>query len=699
MDVDVTASDVPVNGNGGEPMSPPPPAKKRRFNEEMNRVAEIVLVLSALGRMRGGRAPTEMELELMVEARSKLAEMCQEFTPKDIIGSSDVRGVIEDLGLNVKDGRLGFSAPKISISEKLSLGKRKMEEAKQFLTPVVSHLSRPINGGVASPGPGKSVSVANKWISGEGTTVNPAGSHLSRPKMVLNGAASQGTGVPANSSANYYAGSWSTQPQSTISFASAPSKKVPIQSPVRARDPSIRPFMSQTPHGAFPGTTNQPMQGVHYGPTSSFQNNNHSEIAKMIYNVLHPRVKQYPVWNPPSRDYISRAMTCQMCEVTIYEVETLLICDACEKAYHLKCLQAKGVPKSEWHCSKCVRAANGKPFPPKYGRAVTTSTAKKVGSVDTKVNLQKPIVTTGPRVQNVPGFVSGAATTSRSETSRVNANTIASAAKTTYTGTQSFRDSLIRCTNSPALVSLTKTPDPTAIANKSVGTMSSSSSLRVGNLAPVNAISNATLSTPVTSSLVAEAPPVTENGYKSSSASDTADHSMLNTELTTQAQVVTVTSSGNSQPEVSQSETAKATEDAAMGQALNADDGLQASLENVSRCENTSESLNNKTTPENGQESSKDATEKFAFETCQNHSTETSTAVESDHDSKMTAEPSMPKDNYQTEEIASQPPSVSSNYHSQTEKETPNAQDTLQNVSEDSQEGKGLLSDLDDKNS
>ncbi|KAL0865716.1 hypothetical protein Bca101_044834 [Brassica carinata] len=143
-----------------------------------------------------------MELELMVEARSKLAEMCQEFTPNDIIGGDGVRGVIEDLGLNCKDQSLGFI----------------MEEAKHFLTPMVSHLSRPING-VASPGLGKNISMANKCISSEVTTVNPAVSHF-RPKMMLNGAASQGTGVPANSSVNYYAGFWSTQPQSTISFAS-----------------------------------------------------------------------------------------------------------------------------------------------------------------------------------------------------------------------------------------------------------------------------------------------------------------------------------------------------------------------------------------------------------------------------------------------------------------------------------------------
>lgn len=83
--MDIATSNAPMNlesvamvdGNGAEPVSPP--AKKPRFDEEMNRVAEIVLVLSALGRMRGGETPTALELELMFEARSKLAGMCLEF--------------------------------------------------------------------------------------------------------------------------------------------------------------------------------------------------------------------------------------------------------------------------------------------------------------------------------------------------------------------------------------------------------------------------------------------------------------------------------------------------------------------------------------------------------------------------------------------------------------------------------------------
>lgn len=136
--MDVAASNVPmhlesvstnlmVEDNGGDPVSPPP-AKRQHFGDEINRVAEIVLVLSALGRLRGGETTTELELQLMAEARSKLAGMCQEFTPKDVIRKDDVKAVIEDLGLNgkLKDQRLGFRAPKLTISEKLSLGKRKV---------------------------------------------------------------------------------------------------------------------------------------------------------------------------------------------------------------------------------------------------------------------------------------------------------------------------------------------------------------------------------------------------------------------------------------------------------------------------------------------------------------------------------------------------------------------------------------------
>jgi hypothetical protein len=96
----------------------------------LKRVAEIVLVLSTMARMRGGsKTPTPTEMELMAEARTKLAEACASFAPKDLVGREAIGSVIEDLGLNakLKDQRLGFRGPpKLTIKEKLENAKRKV---------------------------------------------------------------------------------------------------------------------------------------------------------------------------------------------------------------------------------------------------------------------------------------------------------------------------------------------------------------------------------------------------------------------------------------------------------------------------------------------------------------------------------------------------------------------------------------------
>ncbi|KAI3870522.1 hypothetical protein MKX03_022715 [Papaver bracteatum] len=109
--------------------------KKARvdYGGDMKRVAEIVLVLSAMGKMRGGRNPTDVEKGLMVEAKDKLVGICQFMSPQDVIPKDAIRVVMGDLGLNKSaDQRLGFCPHKMSISAKLVLAKRKMGESKKF---------------------------------------------------------------------------------------------------------------------------------------------------------------------------------------------------------------------------------------------------------------------------------------------------------------------------------------------------------------------------------------------------------------------------------------------------------------------------------------------------------------------------------------------------------------------------------------
>lgn len=102
--------------------------KKRPRIGELKRVAEIVLVLSMMAKIRGGKKPTEVEIGLMAEARRKLVEMCEGLAPKDIVARDAVGAVIEDLGLNakLKDQKLGFRGPRLTIAERFSQSKRKV---------------------------------------------------------------------------------------------------------------------------------------------------------------------------------------------------------------------------------------------------------------------------------------------------------------------------------------------------------------------------------------------------------------------------------------------------------------------------------------------------------------------------------------------------------------------------------------------
>lgn len=122
-------------------------------------------------------------------------------------------------------------------------------------------------------------------------------------------------------------------------------------------------------------TGHQPTQGVMFVPGPSFFTN-HEDISKFVQKILQPKVFDHPNWNPPSAEYTNKPINCQICKITITDIDSLLICDACEKGTHLKCLQSygnkDGMPKAEWHCPRCLTTNSGKPFPPKYGRVTRT---------------------------------------------------------------------------------------------------------------------------------------------------------------------------------------------------------------------------------------------------------------------------------------------------------------------------------------
>lgn len=449
-------------------------ARKRPRGGDVKRVAEIVLVLSAMAAVRGGRSPTAEERAMMEEARAKVVAMCEGLAPKDIVPREVIGGMIEDLGISGREQKLGFRPPKMSIAEKLLLTKRKMEESKEFVAHSATYSSQrlqstfgsptesrgpqhtarmfpsdkpghpPISSGGFQPAsPLGNVSAATTTplpyqlppnevrssIASSGLATSNLGrdssSSLSLPRVERthfrldgrpNGSPYPSQVQAANSSVDHFPAktpTWSLQPQSVSSVKTGPENKVQDHiaarvegaadisssrmAPQSTRDQNSRSFVTHTTPGHLQ-STQQLLLGNNFQPSSL--SSNHNEIGKIVQKLLHPQLPQHPTWNPPSRDYMNKAVTCQICKLTINEVENVLLCDACERGFHLKCLQSynhKGIPRGEWHCPKCLSLSSGKPLPPKYGRVmrnmntpkgpisaagVQPSSEKKVGILD-----------------------------------------------------------------------------------------------------------------------------------------------------------------------------------------------------------------------------------------------------------------------------------------------------------------------------
>ncbi|KAL3851171.1 hypothetical protein ACJIZ3_013053 [Penstemon smallii] len=463
-----------------------PPTKRIRGVSDRNlasgdvkKVAEMVLVLAAMGKMRGGRGPTLAEKELMAEARDRLAKVCEGFSPKEVFPRDSFGGVIEDLGLNkLKEQRLGFRPPKISIADKLLLSKRKMEKAEIFSLPSTPHSSQRLQGNPGAAVESRTVShpvqmsqLANSnhmsISSGNFQSASPSGhvttsnstpspyqlptseirpivpsalpsSHLGsaavprvdRPLLRSDGR-SNGSANPSQIQANYAANSnvrtptWSVQPQAISTAKIGSDNKVPVSVSLKVEG------AAEVKYGLPTQTVSRPVTAQTTGPLSQGTNhvqappvgNTHAEVGKIVQKLLQPRVSEHPTWKPPSRDYMNKALTCQMCMSTVTEIDSVLICDACEKGYHLKCLQTNqnGVPRGEWHCGKCLSLSNGKPLPPKYGRvmrnntpklsanpaAVPSTSIKKIAASDEKVGPAKITVNGNTSMPNVLTGVRG----------------------------------------------------------------------------------------------------------------------------------------------------------------------------------------------------------------------------------------------------------------------------------------------------
>uniref|UniRef100_A0A0E0A8P7 PHD-type domain-containing protein n=1 Tax=Oryza glumipatula TaxID=40148 RepID=A0A0E0A8P7_9ORYZ len=356
--------------------------RKRRRRGEMGRVAEMVMAAELLAR------------------------------PRELFPREAVRALVEDLGLarGRDPSAMGYRPRRASIAERILLTKRKMEEIKEApvypttnvsqttatrATTVFQHgASKPTTGlpmnisAVASfpvttpptiPSPNilkqTQLNESPSGVKAAGTSsivsvpsVGPTNIKVEKgvnsPTCTQNGA----TIGQANKSAHLTA---------TMSNPNIVRSSSHEGTPQHEKAPVIRPITVKN------GMTHQSRPGVSFiQRQSTFPN--HSAIAKTVQQVLHQPVN-HPNWIPPSTEYMHSGLGCQVCKVFIIDIHSMIICDACERGIHLKCLQHDGVnvlpPKAEWYCPTCVARSKGKPLPPKYGKVTRTVVAPKVNLI------------------------------------------------------------------------------------------------------------------------------------------------------------------------------------------------------------------------------------------------------------------------------------------------------------------------------
>ncbi|OEL29104.1 hypothetical protein BAE44_0009877, partial [Dichanthelium oligosanthes] len=374
--------------------------KRRRGVGELGRVAEIVMVLAAAGEERGGRAPTAAERALAAEARGALAAVVAgevELRPRELFPTEAVRALVEDLGLTRarEPAAVGYRPRKASIADRVVLTKRK-HGASMAATGSPRNLSTPM----ISPAITK-LPLLNGTVAGASSVKSPSlppfGSTDVKMEIVVSGSnvtQNEGAGTieQSNKSVHHTANSFNRSPLQSSSQADKSLDK---------KGPAIYPVTGSVVMGY-----QAPKRELSVKKQPIFSN--HKAIAKNVQWILHQPANCYS-WSVPSTEYMNTRLDCQICKVPITNMESLLVCDACERGMHIKCLQYcgnQGLTKTEWYCPTCLARSKGKPLPPKYGKVTRTIVVPKTsvtsGPQPSQVAEENPTEKNGNNNKNVP---------------------------------------------------------------------------------------------------------------------------------------------------------------------------------------------------------------------------------------------------------------------------------------------------------
>ncbi|KAJ7549866.1 hypothetical protein O6H91_07G072500 [Diphasiastrum complanatum] len=328
----------------------------------LGKAAEIILVLAGMGQMRAGRVPTSVETNLMKEAQKTLGSLISKVTPQDLMSNQ------------LADSLIGEMKSRRELELKKELAAKRAEEEKKAMDAISE---------ASIKAPLAAIATDRNFGTSE-----------------LGGLANDGFFV-RNVQHEATSSSGGSLDALGISAVKASAESVKHLLRVREEDTSesqiykmgidLFKLDSEIPDGqnieagqnlkessASPPFQSTLMEGIGVDQQLNESQSGltiHSRLVEIVQRLIPQSFARAA--NAVSNAYIASSVPCAICYQAVKDEASVLVCDGCEKAFHLKCLQPfylKDIPEGDWYCPKCVVESGGRSQLPKYGPIHRSST-------------------------------------------------------------------------------------------------------------------------------------------------------------------------------------------------------------------------------------------------------------------------------------------------------------------------------------
>ncbi|OAE33108.1 hypothetical protein AXG93_862s1000 [Marchantia polymorpha subsp. ruderalis] len=361
------------------------PVKRSRKNDFMSTApntveavigstAEIVIVLAGMAQMRAGRAFTDFEKELAATACQNIAALVSKVAPNALVSKEALESMFYDLdhkrmAQTKRDdqARAKAFAEAEALAKAEAIAKLRAEESLRAAADAEERNQAALKAAaVVVTSPTKDVQSVDAFPP---PATPPGLSTQALPPSVEPPSSSPPVAPPSTQVA---AQASDVSQSDTISEKSvlenSPSQQ--LSKTLLGKPPKVRNRMKKD--FAAPSLISSDYLEYIQSQVPELQKAQvtHKQLCLAVQQFIQEQMPHAPqTLQALQPNYINTPIPCQLCKLVAKDTATVVVCDSCDKLFHVKCLQPnnhiKGVLKGDWNCPECL--SGGRAYREKYG--------------------------------------------------------------------------------------------------------------------------------------------------------------------------------------------------------------------------------------------------------------------------------------------------------------------------------------------